>query len=37
MREAARQLREYFARERTGFDLPLAPEESEQSRAARLF
>lgn len=26
LREAARQLREYFAGERTGFDLPLAPE-----------
>src|SRR5918995_34758 len=30
--EAARQLREYFAGERTGFDLPLAPEGTDFQR-----
>ncbi len=31
--EAVRQLREYFAAKRTGFDLPLAPEGTEFQRA----
>ena len=31
--EAIRQLREYFAGERTGFDLPLAPKGTEFQRA----